>query len=247
MEAATVIQTIEISKHFGEASAIREVSLQVRQGELFALIGKNGAGKSTLLDMLAGEMQPDSGYILVPGLDLMEEPYKLRKVPGASTPSYSVIDRMTVLEALAYVRQCPGPYGRLRDLLDQFDMGEFGDTTVRNLPGGYRQRLYLAIAMADDPDLLLLDEPTTGMGIEAKQQYWCFLDNLRKRGKTIIIASHDMTEIARHCDRLAVLKNGMLKACGSSAELIRELPFYGMTLEAVYMHYAVGPKGGVEV
>ncbi|MHA7967499.1 ABC transporter ATP-binding protein [Paenibacillus sp. CAU 1782] len=247
MDKTAVIKAVGICKHFGSHHAVTDVSITVKRGELFAIIGKNGAGKSTLLDMLAGELQPDAGYIVAPGLDISEEPEKLSKVPTAYMPNMLNMEGLTVRGALAGYRHYPKADERIQETLEQYGLNSYSNLSVDLLPPGFRHRLVLAGAMAADPELVLLDEPTTGLDAESKRQYWDLLSLLRSEGKTIIIASHDMTEIARHCDRVAVMKAGKVTACGCLAGLIGKLPYGGMTLEAVYMHHAVGPGGGVEV
>lgn len=247
MDKAAVIEARGICKHFGNHHAVTDVSFRVKRGELFAIIGKNGAGKSTLLDMLAGELQPDAGYIVAPGLDIAEEPEKLRKVPNAYMPNILSMDGQTVREALADYRHYPQAAERMQETMERYGLIPYSNLHVNLLPHGFRHRLVLAAAMAADPELVLLDEPTTGLDAESKRHYWDLLSHLRSEGKTIIIVSHDMTEISRHCDRVAVMKAGEMTACGSLAGLIGKLPYGGMTLEAVYMHHAVGAGGGVEV
>lgn len=247
MDKTAVIEARGICKHFGSYRAVVDVSFRVKRGELFAIIGKNGAGKSTLLNMLAGELQPDAGYIVAPGLDVAEEPEKLRKVPNAYMPNLLNMDGQTVNEVLAKYRRYPKSGERLQDTLEMYGLNSYSRLHVNSLPHGFKYRLVLAAAMAADPELLLLDEPTTGLDVESKQHYWSLLSQLRSEGKTIIIVSHDMNEISRHCDRVGVMKAGTLTACGSLAGLIEKLPYGGLTLEAVYMHYAVGAGGGVEI
>nr|WP_263364597.1 ATP-binding cassette domain-containing protein [Paenibacillus arenilitoris] len=115
--------------------------------------------------------------------------------------------------------------------------------SLSGYPGGWRQRTSLAIALVNDPKIIFLDEPTTGLDPQAKKDYWRLLRELKQQGKTIVVASHDMEDIQRNCDRVSVLKKGKLVICGNPMKLIAEIPGGGMTMEGVYMHYAADVKG----
>lgn len=247
MDKQAIIQVDTVSKHYGANNAIKQVSFQVKKGELFSVIGKNGAGKTTLLELLSGNQEPDDGVLKVLGYDMRLEREQLKEHINIFTQNTSLVDRLTVREALEMFQ---GFYNQKHDIdaiLKQFGLTPYADKVVKRLSGGLKQRTTLAIAVVNDPSIIFLDEPTTGLDAQAKKEYWAILASLRLQGKTIVIISHDMTEIQYHCDRVGVMRSGSLVACGSPTKLITELPQGGLTMEAVYMHYAVGNAGGVEV
>ncbi|MDQ0115719.1 ABC transporter ATP-binding protein [Paenibacillus harenae] len=242
MDMQTVIQVSSISKHYGANKAVDKVSFQVRKGELFGIVGTNGAGKTTLLEMMMGLRMPDKGAIHVLGRDVLFEADLLKEDIGIHLQSTTLIDKMNVREALELFQSF---YKRKNDLdmiIKQFDLEPYADKIVKRLSGGWRQRTALAIALVNDPHIIFLDEPTTGLDPAAKRDYWSLLLELKRQGKTIVVASHDMEELQRNCNHIAVMRRGEMVACDSPAALISNLPGGGMTMEAVYMHYAVESK-----
>ncbi|MFD0588872.1 ABC transporter ATP-binding protein [Paenibacillus sp. GCM10027627] len=247
MDKQAIIQMDTVSKYFGTNNAIKQVSFQVKQGEIFGVIGKNGAGKTTLLELLSGNQSPDEGKLHILGIDMKSEAEKLKEHINIFMQSTSLVDKMTVREALEMFQ---GFYAKKNDIsaiIKQFGLAPYEEKVVRRLSGGLRQRITLAIAVVNDPSIIFLDEPTTGLDAQAKKEYWAILASLKLQGKTIVIISHDMTEIQYHCDRVGVMREGKLVACDSPTKLIDELPRGGLTMEAVYMYYAVGEAGGVKV
>ncbi|WP_168119769.1 ABC transporter ATP-binding protein [Paenibacillus sp. HB172176] len=246
MDNYAVIQVSTVTKHYGPNNAIHQVSLQVERGELFGIIGKNGAGKTTLLELMMGHLHADEGSLHVLGYDIQKDSEKLRDHMNIFMQSTSLIDKMTVREALLLFQSFYERKGSIDDILEQFRLAPVADKLVKRLSGGLRQRTSLALAVVHNPDVIFLDEPTTGLDIQAKKEYWDILSALKLQGKTIVIVSHDMSEIHQHCDRVGVMRDGKLVVCNHPNTLITELPGGGMTMEAVYMHYAVGAMGGVE-
>lgn len=247
MDKPAIIQLDSVSKHYGANIAIKQLSFQVKHGELFGIIGKNGAGKSTLLELLSCNRQPDGGVLQVLGHDAKLEADQLKGHMNMFSQSTSLVDRMTVREAMETFQ---GVYNREHDIdmyLSRFGLLPYADKLIRGLSGGLKQMAMLAIAVVHDPKLIFLDEPTTGLDAQAKWEYWAILAALRAEGKTIVIASHDMSLMQARCDRILVLREGSLAACDSPGRLIDGLPGGGLTMEAVYMHYAVGEAGGVGV
>lgn len=247
MDHRAIIHADRVSKYYGANNAIKQVSFQVKHGEIFGIIGKNGAGKSTLLELLSGNLMPDEGSLSVHGYDMRVEGTKLKEHINIFSQSTSLVDRLMVREALDmfssfYNRQCD-----IDAIMKQFGLFPYADKIVRRLSGGLRQRTTLAIAVVNDPSLIFLDEPTTGLDAQSKKEYWAILSSLKLQGKTIVIVSHDLSEMQYHCDRIGILREGRFVACDAPTQLIREHPSGGLTMEAVYMHYAVGEAGGVEV
>ncbi|MGM0882120.1 MAG: ABC transporter ATP-binding protein [Bacillota bacterium] len=247
MEKQTVIQVSSISKYYGANTAVDHVSFQVKQGEIFGIMGTNGAGKTTLLEMLMGLRMPDTGSIEVLGFDALQEAERLKEEIGIHLQSTSLVDKMNVREALEVFQAFYKRKNDLNRIIEQFGLGPYSDKLIKRLSGGWRQRTALAIALVNDPKIIFLDEPTTGLDPQAKKDYWSLLVDLRKQGKTIVVASHDMEELQRNCNRVGVMRKGEFIICDNPSRLISELPGGGLTMEAVYMYYAVDIQGSVSV
>lgn len=247
MEKQTVIQVSSISKYYGANTAVDHVSFQVKQGEIFGIMGTNGAGKTTLLEMLMGLRMPDTGSIEVLGFDALQEAERLKEEIGIHLQSTSLVDKMNVREALEVFQAFYKRKSDLNRIIEQFGLGPYSDKLIKRLSGGWRQRTALAIALVNDPKIIFLDEPTTGLDPQAKKDYWSLLVDLRKQGKTIVVASHDMEELQRNCNRVGVMRKGEFIICDNPSRLISELPGGGLTMEAVYMYYAVDIQGSVSV
>lgn len=247
MDKQTVIQVSSISKYYGANKAVADVSFQVKQGEIFGIVGTNHAGKTTLLEILMGLRMPDRGYTRILGMDVVFEAEMLKEEIGIYLQSTSLFDKMSVREALELFQAFYKSKNNIDEIIEQFGLVPYADKMVKRLSGGWRQRTALAIAIVNNPQIIFLDEPTTGLDPQAKKDYWALLLELKRQGKTIVIASHDMEEIQRNCDRVCILRNGEMMACNHPSSLIRQLPGGGLTMEAVYMYYAVDMKGRVSV
>ena len=237
MDKQIVIDVERISKYYGIKAAISHVSLQIGQGELFGIVGGNGAGKTTLLELISGLKMADQGSITILGKDVLFQYDELKEELGMHIQGTGLVESMNVREALTLFQSFyKKKYGADR-LIGLLGLEPYADKTIKRLSGGLRQRVTLAIALVNDPTVIVLDEPTIGLDLEAKEQYWMLLGKLRDEGKTIVIASHDMEQVQRYCDRAAVMRQGQLLACDPPQSLISQLPGGGMTMEAVYMYH----------
>ncbi|MHA6480592.1 ABC transporter ATP-binding protein [Paenibacillus sp. strain BS8-2] len=247
MDQRAIIQAKQVSKYLGATHAIKQISFEVSQGELFGIIGKSGAGKTTLLELLSGKRSADEGSVRVLGFDMATEAEKLKKHINFFVQTTTLVDKRTVRAALEMFQDVYRGEINIDVVMKQFGLTPYAEQIVSRLSSGLRQRTMLAASIISDPSIVFLDEPTTGLDSQAKREYWSILAALKLQGKTIVIISHDMTEIQYCCDRVGVMKGGQLVACDSPTTLIEELPRGGLTMEAVYMEYAVGYGGGVEV
>ncbi|WP_138755746.1 ABC transporter ATP-binding protein [Paenibacillus sinopodophylli] len=247
MDKETIIQVSSVSKYYGANKAVDSVSFKVNEGELFGIIGMHGAGKTTLLEMLMGIRMPDQGSIRIYGHDVVLEAERLKEDIGIHLQSTSLVDKMNVREAMEMFQGFYKRKNNLDHIIEQFGLSPYSDKLVKRLSGGWRQRTALAIALVNDPKIIFLDEPTTGLDPQAKRDYWTLLELLRKQGKTIIVASHDMEDMQRNCNRVCVMRKGEFTACDNPSALIAQLPGGGLTMEAVYMHHAVEWNGSVSV
>ena len=203
--------------------AVRGLDLEVGAGECFGLLGPNGAGKTTTVEILEGLLAPSSGEVEVLGLCWSRDARALRERIGVSLQETKFTDKLTVAETLRlfgsfYARGRPAD-----EVIEEVGLGEKRSAYVVALSGGQRQRLAVACALVGDPELLFLDEPTTGLDPQSRRQLWDIVRELRGRGRTILLTTHYMDEAERLCDRVAVVDHGRVIALGSPAELIRSL------------------------
>ena len=216
---APVIQAGGVTKTYGETVALEAVSLTVDRGEVFGLIGPNGAGKTTLVRALTGTTVPDEGSVRILGT----EPTAVDRNRLAVLPQdFSPPDRLTAQELLTYYA---GLYDEARDpdaVLEDVGMAEAADTWYENLSGGQQRRVCVGAAIVNGPDLLFLDEPTTGIDPAGRRTVWGLLEELAASGTTIVLTTHDMAEAERLADRVGLLANGSLVAEGTPADLIAE-------------------------
>jgi ABC-2 type transport system ATP-binding protein len=203
--------------------ALRGLDLEVREGECFGLLGPNGAGKTTTVEILEGLVEPSSGEVEVLGRRWDKEERALRERIGVTLQETRFADKLRVDETLRLFASF-FPRGRpVDELLAAVSLVEKRSSWVVNLSGGQRQRLAVACALVGDPELLFLDEPTTGLDPQSRRQLWEIVRELRARGRTIVLTTHYMDEAEKLCDRVAIVDQGKIIAQGSPAELIRSL------------------------
>ena len=216
----TAIETVDLSRRFGRRVAIAGVNLQVKSGSIFALVGPNGAGKTTTVEILEGYRRRDGGEVSVLGQDPHDPPRKLRERIGVVLQHSELTPLLTVREVH---RLFAGYYAEPRDadeVIQLVGLAEKRDARVKSLSGGQKRRLDLGIALVGDPDLVFLDEPTTGFDPAARRSAWEMIRSLRSLGKTILLTTHYLDEAQQLADRLAVLRDGELIAIGTPAELL---------------------------
>ena len=216
-----VIRVNAIRKTYGQTVAIDEVSFEVRPGETFGLIGPNGAGKTTTMECVEGLRAPDRGAISVLGLDPGRDRYTLQKRIGVQLQEAQLQKRIKVREAVAFwasLYNAPIDGDRL---LEQLGLREKRNAWFMTLSGGQKQRLFIALALINDPELVFLDELTTGLDPQARRAIWDLVRGIRERGKTVFLTTHLMEEAERLCDRVAILDHGRVIDIGTPAELVR--------------------------
>ncbi|GAA1755855.1 MULTISPECIES: ABC transporter ATP-binding protein [Streptomonospora] len=221
-DGGDAITVAGVSKSFGPVRALRDVDFSVRRGEIFGLLGPNGAGKTTLVEILEGHGVPDRGSVRVLGLDPRKAGARLRDRLGIVPQQASFELYLTVREHLLAF----GGYYRsslpVDELIDLVGLGEKRRSLVGRLSGGQQRRLDLALALVGDPDVIFLDEPTTGFDVEARDRAWRVVEALRAAGKTIVLTTHNMDEAQKLVDRVAVLYDGSPAAIGTPAELLAD-------------------------
>jgi ABC-2 type transport system ATP-binding protein len=212
-----------LRKHYGDVKAVDGLDLEVSAGECFGMLGPNGAGKTTTIEILEGLTPPDAGEVTILGRRWGSHERELRERLGISLQETRLTEKLTVYETLALFRSF---YVRGRDperLMADLSLEEKRDARVGKLSGGQRQRLAVACALAGDPEILFLDEPTTGLDPQSRLQLWERIAAYKAAGRTVLLTTHYMEEAERLCDRVAVVDHGKIIAQGSPAELIAGL------------------------
>jgi ABC-2 type transport system ATP-binding protein len=207
----------------GPVDAVNGLDLEVRPGECFGLLGPNGAGKTTTIEILEGLLAPTSGEVEVLGRRWGEEDVALRQRLGISLQETRLAEKLTVQETLTLFRSFYVRGITPVDAMERVGLTEKAGSYVGKLSGGQRQRLAVACALVGDPELLFLDEPTTGLDPQSRRQLWDILRGLRAQGRTILLTTHYMDEAERLCDRVAIVDHGKVIALGSPSELIAQL------------------------
>jgi len=216
-----VIQVSGIRKTYGATVAVSEVSFEVGEGEIFGLIGPNGAGKTTTMECVEGVRRPDRGVISILGLDPFRDVYRLQNRIGVQLQQAQLQKRIKVWEAVdlwASLYSTPVDGNRL---LEQLGLANKRDAWFMTLSGGQKQRLFIALALINDPEVVFLDELTTGLDPQSRQAIWGLVRGIRERGKTVFMTTHLMEEAERLCDRVAIIEHGKIIDIGSPAELVR--------------------------
>jgi ABC-2 type transport system ATP-binding protein len=203
--------------------AVNGLDLEVRRGECFGLLGPNGAGKTTTIEICEGLTAPDSGDVEVLGMLWDREAMALRQRLGIQLQETQLSDKLTVFETVrlfrSFYHQGPGA----AEMIELMQLGEKAKSRVGGLSGGQKQRLALACALVGNPDLLFLDEPTTGLDPQARRQLWNVIDEFRGRGRTILLTTHYMDEAEKLCDRVAIMDHGRQIALGTPRELVASI------------------------
>jgi ABC-2 type transport system ATP-binding protein len=221
MNNKTVIEIRSVSRSFGALKAVDDLTLNIHEGEYVALLGPNGAGKTTLIEMIEGIQRPDSGSITILGMSWKSDAHALHQVIGLSLQETKFIDKLTTEETLNLFGSFYG-LGRTRteEVLELVNLESKRKTYTVNLSGGQRQRLAIGIALLNNPKILLLDEPTTGLDPAARREVWKILEQLRKAYRTtLILTTHYMEEAEFLCERILIMDKGRFLATGTLAEL----------------------------
>jgi ABC-2 type transport system ATP-binding protein len=217
------IEAKELHKSFGAVHAVRGLNLQVQRGEVFGLLGPNGAGKTTCLEMLEGLVQPDSGEISLLGLAWSSHGEDIRNRIGVQFQSTQLDEKIKVREVLEMYSKYYKKPRPVDELLRLLQLEEKADAYQIKLSGGQRQRLALGLALVNDPELVFLDEPTTGLDPQARQSFWDLVRQLKSEGRTVLITTHYMDEAEALCDQIGIMDHGQILQLGTPRELIASL------------------------
>lgn len=218
-----VIQAEHLQKKYGATIAVQDVSLQVQQGEIFGIIGPNGAGKTTTVEMLEGLRRADGGTVRVLGLDPQRDGDELRERIGIQLQSSELDDAIKVWEALDLFASFYRRTSAWKNLLAQWGLQEKRNASFKNLSGGQKQRLFIALALINDPEIVFLDELTTGLDPQARRETWEHVNRLRDAGKTVVLITHFMEEAEKLADRVALIDHGRVIALDTPQNLIHSI------------------------
>ncbi|HEX6971935.1 MAG TPA: ABC transporter ATP-binding protein [Limnochordia bacterium] len=211
-----------LTKRYGDVVAVDGVSFSVREGEIFGLLGPNGAGKTTTLEMLEGLRRPDGGRAIVAGVDVAAHPREVRRRIGVQLQEAGFFEKLTVAETLSLFASFHPRHVPIDELIEAFQLGEKRRARIESLSGGQKQRLSLALTVLNDPRLVFLDEPTTGLDPQARHNLWDVIQKMREAGRTVVLTTHYMEEAERLCDRVAIIDRGRIVALDTPERLINE-------------------------
>jgi ABC-2 type transport system ATP-binding protein len=218
MAEETMVSVRGLVKRYGAHTAVDSIDFEVYRGEVFGLLGPNGAGKTTTLECLEGLRQFDAGFVSVAGCDPRRDEKRLRKVLGVQLQSSSLPEAMLVSEAMDLICAWHGIPAR-KDLLVRFGLEEMLRTQYVKLSTGLKRRLHLSLALATDPEVVVLDEPTAGLDVQGRAQLHEAIRELKANGVTLLLATHDMAEAQSLCDRIAIIIRGRLVALGTPEQI----------------------------
>jgi ABC-2 type transport system ATP-binding protein len=218
-----IIEVKNLVKNYGSFEAVKGISFEVRQGEIFGLLGPNGAGKSTTLEIIETLREKTSGEVLVDGLSIDKSPNEIKKIIGVQLQTSGYYPGLNLTEL---IHLFAGLYNRnvhAMDLLKMVNLEEKAKAKYKELSGGQKQRFSVATTLINEPKIVFLDEPTTGLDPQARRNLWELIRNIRQRGATVIITTHYMDEAEYLCDRVAIIDNGKIVALDSPSMLIDHL------------------------
>lgn len=218
-----IIEVKNLKKEYGKVKAVRGVSFSVEEGEVFGILGPNGAGKTTTLEMMEGLREVSSGSINVDGIDVRKNPDDVKEIIGVQLQSSAFFEHLSLTELLKVFRDLYSTRRDPHELLKEVGLSKKAKAQVKELSGGQKQRFSIAAALVNDPTVLFLDEPTTGLDPQARRNLWELVQQIKAKGKTIILTTHYMDEAELLCDRIAIMDNGKIIALDTPQNLIDAL------------------------
>jgi ABC-2 type transport system ATP-binding protein len=235
IETEYAIKVDNLTKRYGELPAVDDISFTVTRGEVFALLGPNGAGKTTTVEIINTIRKATSGKVTLLGMDVAKKKHDIVGRIGVLPQGFTSFDRITVRETLQfYSRLYRGKRADIEGLIELVNLTDKSKEQYKNLSGGLRQRLGIALTLVNDPEVVFLDEPTTGLDPRARHEVWQVLQGLKKEGKTVVLTTHYMEEAELLADTVAIISKGKIIAMGSPGELIENNAKYQiLTLQSV--------------
>ena len=235
-----------VTKAYKSKTAVDNISFSIQSGQIVGVVGANGAGKTTMLEMIMGLRKPTRGSIKLLGIDMISEPEKAKEKIGVCLQEQCIYKKAKVIEVLNFFHDLYQHSLQVEDVLNMVNLGEYRNIKVENLSGGLRQRVVLATAIISNPDILFLDEPTTGLDPEARRELWKAILQFKKESKTVILSSHYMEEVQKYCDEVIIMKKGHIIQKAKPLDLIKQVGESGATMEDVYIQFAMENERGVQ-
>jgi ABC-2 type transport system ATP-binding protein len=219
----TILKVKNLRKAYDGKPAVDGVSFEVKKGEIFGILGPNGAGKTTTLEMIETLRSIDSGTASIDGIDVASNPYEIRGIIGVQPQTPGFQDKSKLTELLQMFAAAYGEKVNPMEFLEEVNLGNKADAYIENLSGGQKQRFSIVAALVHSPKVFFLDEPTTGLDPQARRNLWEMIENIRKKGISVILTTHYMDEAEVLCDRIAVMDNGKIIALDTPKNLIKAL------------------------
>ncbi len=229
----TILEVKNLVKRYGDLVAVNGVSFSVHRQEIFGILGPNGAGKTSTLEMIETLRPIDGGEVSLNGIDVRTKPQEVKRVIGVQLQSSSFFDKLNLKELLLLFGEMYGRVVEPMKLLTQVELDDKVSAQVSELSGGQKQRFSIAAALVNDPVVIFLDEPTTGLDPQARRHLWGVIKQIRSEGKTIVLTTHYMEEAEELCDRVAIMDKGKIIALDPPQELVRQLLARGFTKERI--------------
>lgn len=223
--AQPIVKVTGLSKKYGNKEAVKSISFEVKEGEVFGILGPNGAGKTTTLEMIETLRQIDGGTAIIDGINVAQDPQAVRYMIGVQTQSTAFMDKVKLTELLEQQAAAYGERVDTMELLKDVGLEEKADSYVENLSGGQKQRFSIAAALVHKPKVFFMDEPTTGLDPQARRNLWELVQQINDNGKgtTVILTTHYMEEAEVLCDRVAIMDEGKIVALDTPGNLIKKL------------------------
>ncbi len=215
-----VIEVRDLIKYYGDSIALKGVSFEVYQGEIFSLVGPNGAGKTTTVEILECLRKPSGGIAKVLGYDVLKDEQEIKKRIGVMPQNFNAFDRLTVKENVELIAKIYGAESNLNEYLELLGLHEVRNKKFQALSGGMQRRVGICMALVCEPEIVFLDEPTTGLDPQARKGVWDVIRQLKKMGKTVFLTTHYMEEVEELCDRASIIVNGKIIHTDKINELI---------------------------
>ncbi|MCL4498863.1 MAG: ABC transporter ATP-binding protein [Chloroflexi bacterium] len=219
----SLIEVSDLRKTYGDLRAVDGVSFNVEEGEIFGILGPNGAGKTTTMEMVEALRPIDEGTVTIAGLDVKKNTKKVKQVIGVQLQSTSLFEYLTVAEMVSLFASFYNRKVDIAEILEEVSLTDKAGAFIPSLSGGQKQRVSVALALVNDPKVVFLDEPTTGLDPQARRHLWDVVEMTRKKGKAVVLTTHDMEEAETLCDRLAIMDHGKIIDIGSPRELIEKV------------------------
>lgn len=220
---ANILVVDHLSKTYGDKEVVKGISFDVKKGEIFGILGPNGAGKTTTLEMIETLRPIDGGTATLDGIDVAKQPQKIKKVIGVQPQTPAFQDKTRLRELIQMFAAAYGEKVNWKEFLADVDLTDKADAYAENLSGGQRQRFSIAAALVHSPKVFFMDEPTTGLDPQARRHLWELIEQVRKKGITVILTTHYLEEAEMLCDRVAIMDDGQIIALDTPQNLVKQL------------------------